>query len=161
FAGIDSNRDTPSGAATADYHAKLWGAIGEASYYIPLGAARIVPKFGADWTRVRADAYAEMGGIDAVAVPAAVAQRVRIFAGAEVGRTVIVDKTVLDFSWYGRVVDIVSQDVPNLTVTAVSGPATPVTVFGVTEAKYGLDTGVSASVRLSPIARLYALYDGR
>jgi uncharacterized protein with beta-barrel porin domain len=43
----------------------------------------------------------------------------------------------------------------------VSGPATPVTVFGVTEAKYGLETGAGASLRLSPLARLYVLYDGR
>jgi uncharacterized protein with beta-barrel porin domain len=31
----------------------------------------------------------------------------------------------------------------------------------VAEGKFGLDAGVVASVRLSPIARLYALYDGR
>jgi uncharacterized protein with beta-barrel porin domain len=35
------------------------------------------------------------------------------------------------------------------------------TVFGIAEGKYGLDTGVVASLRLSPIARLYATYDGR
>ncbi len=35
------------------------------------------------------------------------------------------------------------------------------TVFGVSEGKYGLDGGAAASLRLSPIARLYAAYDGR
>ncbi len=161
FAHVDSNRDTPSGPATAGYRANLYGAIGEASYYIPLGAARIVPKFGADWTRVRADAYTEAGGIDAVVVPAAVAERARVFAGGEIGRTWVIDKTVLDLSWYGRGVDIIHQQVPSLTINAAAGPATPITVIGVSESKYGFDTGAAASVRLSPLARLYALYDGR
>src|SRR5262249_35013340 len=146
FATVDSDRDTPSGPATAHYRANLWGAIGEASYYIPLGAARIVPKFGADWTRVRADPYVEADDIDAASVPVAVAERARIFAGAEVGRTWVIDKTVLDLSWYGRGVDVVHQQVPTLTVSAASGLATPVTVIGVTESKYGFDTGAAASV---------------
>ena len=71
------------------------------------------------------------------------------------------DKTVLDLSWYGRGVDIIHQQVPSLTINAAAGPATPITVIGVSESKYGFDTGAAASVRLSPLARLYALYDGR
>ena len=160
-AGVDSNRDTPSGPATANYHASLWGAITEAAYYVPLGSARIVPKVGADWVQTHVDAYAEAGGVDAAAVPAATSDRTRIFAGAEIGNTWVLTNTVLDLSAYARGVDIVSQHVPSLTVTAVSGPATPVTVFGVTEAQYGLETGAGASLRLSPLARLYLLYDGR
>lgn len=161
IARIRSDRDTSSGPATAAYDAALWGVIGEAAYTIALGSARVVPKFGADWTRTRADPYAESGGIDAVSVPSATADRTRLFAGAEVGNTWITAGTVLDLSGYVRVVNIVSQHVPALTLSAVSGPATPVTVFGVTESKYGLDTGAIASVRLSAIARLYAVYDGR
>jgi uncharacterized protein with beta-barrel porin domain len=160
-AGIDSNRNTPSGPATASYHANLWGAITEAAYYIPLGSARIVPKFGADWVQTHVDAYSEFGGVDAAMVPSATSDRSRIFAGAEIGNTWVLTNTVLDLSAYARGVDIISQHVPSLTVTAVSGPATPVTVFGVTEAKYGLETGAGASLRLSPLARLYVLYDGR
>jgi uncharacterized protein with beta-barrel porin domain len=161
FAGVDSSRDTPSGGATASYRAGLWGVIGEASYYIPLGSARIVPKFGADWTQTRTKAYSEAGGIDAVMVPQATAERSRIFAGAEIGNTWVAGATVFDLAGYAKAVDILSQRVPVLTVSAVSGPATPITVFGVAEGKFGLDAGVVASVRLSPIARLYALYDGR
>jgi uncharacterized protein with beta-barrel porin domain len=161
FAGVDSNRDTPSGGATASYNAGLWGVIGEASYYIPLGSARIVPKFGADWTQTHTKAYSETGGIDAVMVPEATAERSRIFAGAEIGNTWVAGATVFDLAGYAKAVDILSQRVPVLTVSAVSGPATPITVFGVAEGKFGLDAGVMASVRLSPIARLYALYDGR
>jgi uncharacterized protein with beta-barrel porin domain len=161
FAGVDSSRDTPSGGATASYRAGLWGVIGEASYYIPLGSARIVPKFGADWTQTHTKAYSEAGGIDAVMVPQATAERSRIFAGAEIGNTWVAGATVFDLAGYAKAVDILSQRVPVLTVSAVSGPATPITVFGVAEGKFGLDAGVVASVRLSPIARLYALYDGR
>ena len=161
FAGIGSDRDMPSGPAIASYHAQVWGVIGEASYYIPLGSSRIVPKFGADWTRTHADAYAEIGGIDAVMVPAAIAERTRVFAGTEIGNTWVLTNTVFDLSAYARAVDIVQQRVPDLTVSAVSGPATPVTVFGVSEARFGVETGVAASLRLSPLARLYVLYDGR
>ena len=57
--------------------------------------------------------------------------------------------------------DILVQHVPALTVNAVSGPATPVTVFGVTESKFGVDAGATASVRLSATTRLYAIYDGK
>ena len=161
FAGVDTSRDTPSGGATASYGAGLWGVIGEASYYVALGSARIVPKFGADWTQTHTQAYSEAGGIDAVMVPHATAERSRIFAGAEIGNTWVAGATVFDLSGYAKAVDILSQRVPVLTVSAVSGPATPITVFGVAEGKYGLDTGAVASLRLSPIARLYATYDGR
>ena len=161
-AGIDSNRDTPFGPATASYRASLWGVVGEADYLIALGSARVVPKFGADWTQTRADAYSEMGGgIDAVSVPASDADRGRIFAGLEVGNTWATNSTVFDLSGYAKVMDILVQHVPDLTVTAVSGPATPVTVFGVSESKYGVDAGASASLRLSPLARVYLNYDGK
>ncbi|HLH92438.1 MAG TPA: autotransporter outer membrane beta-barrel domain-containing protein [Xanthobacteraceae bacterium] len=161
-AGIDSSRDTPFGPATASYRASLWGVVGEADYLIALGSARVVPKFGADWTHTRADAYSEMGGgIDAVSVPAAEADRGRIFAGLEVGNTWVTNSTVVDLSAYAKGMDILVQHVPALTVSAVSGPATPVTVFGVSESKYGVDAGATASVRLSPLARLYVTYDGK
>jgi len=161
LAGVDSSRDTPSGGATASYRAGLGGVIGEASYTIPLGSARVVPKFGADWTRTHTQPYSEAGGIDAVMVPRAIAERSRVFAGAEIGNTWVAGATVFEIAGYAKAVDILSQRVPVLTVSAVSGPATPITVFGVAEGKFGLDAGVTASVRLSPIARLYALYDGR
>jgi uncharacterized protein with beta-barrel porin domain len=161
FAGIDSNRDTPSGPATASYRASLWGVVGEADYFIALGSARVVPKFGADWTQTHADAYSEMGGIDAVSVPAADADRGRIFAGLEVGNTWVTNSTVFDLSAYAKAMDILVQHIPALTVSAVSGPATPVTVFGVAESKYGVDAGATASLRLSPLARVYLTYDGK
>jgi len=160
-AGIDSNRDTPSGPATASYGANVWGVVGEADYLIPLGSMRVVPKLGADWTQTRVDAYTEAGGLDAVSVPSAQADRGRIFAGVEIGNTSVTNTTVFDVSGYAKAVDILVQHVPTLTVSAVSGPATPVTVFGVTESKYGVDAGATASLRLSATTRLYAIYDGK
>jgi len=163
FGNVDSSRETTFfGPALATYRARLWGVIGEAAYYIPLGPARIVPKFGGDWTQVHTDGYSEVGGsIEAVTVPDAMANRGRIFAGAEVGRTFVYGSKVVDLSAYAKGIDILFQRVPALSVTSVSGVLTPVTVFGVQEAKYGIDTGAMASMRLSPIARLYAVYDGK
>jgi uncharacterized protein with beta-barrel porin domain len=68
---------------------------------------------------------------------------------------------VFDLSAYAKGIDILFQRVPNLAVNSVVGLATPVTVFGVQESKYGIDTGAMASMRLSPLARLYAVYDGK
>jgi uncharacterized protein with beta-barrel porin domain len=161
FGNVDSNRDTPSGPATASYGANLWGLIGEADYLIPFGSARVVPKFGADWTQTRADAYTEAGGVDAVSVPSATVERGRIFAGLEIGNTWVTNATVFDLSGYAKAMDILVQHVPALTVSAAGGGATPVTVLGVTESKYGVDAGATASVRLSATTRLYATYDGK
>jgi uncharacterized protein with beta-barrel porin domain len=136
--------------------------IGEASYYIPLGSARIVPKFGGDWTQTHTDGYDEVGGMfEAVSVPDAMANRGRIFAGAEVGNTWVKGSTVFDLSAYAKGIDILFQRVPDLAVNSVFGAATPITVFGVQESKYGIDTGTMASLRISPLARLYAVYDGK
>jgi uncharacterized protein with beta-barrel porin domain len=162
FGNVDQSRETSfSGPALATYRARLWGTIGEASYYIPFGSARVVPKFGGDWTQTHTDGYSEVGGFfEAVTVPNAMANRGRIFAGAEVGNTWVNGSRVIDLSAYAKGIDILFQRVPNLAVSAVSG-STPVTVFGVQESKYGIDTGAMASMRLSALARVYAVYDGK
>jgi uncharacterized protein with beta-barrel porin domain len=163
FGNVNQDRETTFfGPALAMYRARLWGAIGEASYYIPFGSARIVPKFGGDWTQTHTDGYSENGGaLEAVTVPNAMANRGRIFGGAEVGNTWVNGASVIDLSAYAKAVDILFQRVPNLAVTSVTGFSTPITVFGVQESKYGIDTGAMASMRLSPLARLYAVYDGK
>jgi uncharacterized protein with beta-barrel porin domain len=162
FGRVDQSREVfILGPELATYRARLWGVIGEASYYIPLGSARIVPKFGGDWTQTHTDGYNEVGNLlAAVSVPNAMANRGRIFAGAEAGNTFVNGSSVIDVSAYAKVVDILFQRVPDLTVNSVL-PTTPVTVFGVQESKYGIDTGAMASMRLSPIARIYAVYDGK
>jgi uncharacterized protein with beta-barrel porin domain len=163
FGNVDQSRETTFfGPALATYRARLWGVIGEANYYIPLGSARVVPKFGGDWTQTHTDGYSEVGGsFEAVTVPDAMANRGRIFAGAEVGNTWITGTRVIDLSAYAKGVDILFQRVPNLAVSAVAVGATPITVFGVQESKYGIDTGAMVSMRLSPLARIYAVYDGK
>jgi len=163
FGNVDQSRETTFfGPALASYRARLWGVIGEANYYIPLGSARIVPKFGSDWTQTHTDGYSEVGGgLEAVTVPDAMANRGRIYAGAEVGNTWVKGTTVFDLSAYAKGIDILFQRVPNLAVNSVLGVAQPITVFGVQESKYGIDTGAMASLRLSPIARIYAVYDGK
>jgi uncharacterized protein with beta-barrel porin domain len=66
---------------------------------------------------------------------------------------------MLDLSGYGRVVDIVSQ---NIGLTQLSAPGViPVAVTGVSEARTGIDAGAAATLRLSQALRLYAVYDGR
>ena len=45
------------------YHARLWAAMAELSYYWALpDNSRLVPKLTFDWTRTRTDAFAETGG---------------------------------------------------------------------------------------------------
>ncbi len=161
FGNVDSNRSTPSGPATASYGANVWGVTGEASYLIPFGSARVVPKLDADWTQTHTDAYTESGGTDAVSVPSAQIERGRILAGLEIGNTWVTNATVFDLSGYAKAVDNLVQHVPALTVSAVGGGVTPATVLGVTESKYGVDTGATASIRLSAMTRLFATYDGR
>ena len=163
FGDVDQSREVLFlGPELANYRARLWGVIGEASYYIPFGSARVVPKFGADWTQTHTDGYSEAGSVfAAVTVPDAMANRGRIFAGAEVGNTWVKGSTVFDLSAYAKGVDILFQRVPDLAVGPVLGFATPVTVLGVQESKYGIDAGAMASMRLTSVTRLYAVYDGK
>jgi uncharacterized protein with beta-barrel porin domain len=159
FGKINSDRDTGLGTATAAYNARLFGTVGEASYYYGFGNSRIVPKFGLDWMRTETDAFSETGGFGAVSVPTQVAMRARAFAGAEIGHTWIMDSRMFDLSAYGRVVDIFARQVPTLVLTA-SG-FSPQTVQGVAESRLGFDTGMMASYRFARNARVYAGYDGR
>lgn len=161
FAKIDSNRDTLAGTATASYNARLFGTVAELSYYRGFGASRIVPKFGLDWMRSETDAFTESGGLDPASVPTQVAQRARVYLGAEVGHTWIMDRRAFDLSAYGRVVDIYWREVPTLLLTSTNQFFTPQTVQGVAEGRLGFDTGAMASYRIARNARVYAGYDGR
>jgi outer membrane autotransporter protein len=159
FARVDSTRDTLLGPATAAYNARLFGAVGEATYYIGLGSSRIVPKFGLDWMRTQTDPFSESGGWDPVSVQDQVAARARAYIGAEIGHTWIMDRQMVDLSAYGRVVDIYWRQVPTLVLTS-PGFSSQI-VQGVTESRLGFDAGAMASYRFARNARLYASYDGR
>lgn len=161
FGTVKTRRDDVGGAVnTASYDAKLWGAFGEISYLWTSGNFRVVPKAGADWARAETESFMETGGANAVAGSNQVSTRARVFGGAEVGHTWIFDRSFFDLSAYGRVVQIVHQNVGAVQVDGGVG-TTPVSVQGVGELRLGADAGGTATYRLSAMTRVYASYDGR
>lgn len=160
FGDIDSQRGTTA-PSVASYDTKLWGALTELSYLWNSGNWRVVPKVGMDWARTESDAFVESGGIQPVSGTEQIAERTRIFGGAEVGYTWLAGQTMMDVSVYGRGVEIVSLNAGGLTVNALSGLTSPRFIAGVSEDRTGFDTGAAFSIRFSPRARFYAVYDGR
>lgn len=162
FADVNSSRATTTPEfARASYGAKLWGAIGEISYYWSSGNWRFVPKAGLDWTEVRTDAFTEAGGPDPVTASGSERTRLRAFGGAEIGYSWWQGRTLYDLSAFARVVDILDQDVQAPSVTSPSAPGILRLIDGLQEARFGVDTGAAASVRLTNALRLYANYDAR
>jgi len=165
FGDVRASRTDAGGAISANYDVKLWGAISEVSYYWSSGSAtaawRVVPKIGIDWTRIEIDPFTESGGAIPIIATGQNTERVRGFAGAEVGYSWLVNNTIYDIAGYARVVDIFSQNVDPVLATAVNGAALPRLVPGVIDDRFEFDAGASASVKLSDALRLYAIYDGR
>lgn len=162
FGNIDSFRTSGGSQATAGYGASLWGAVAEVNYFIALpDNARFVPKAGFDWMATKVDGFTENGGIDPVSVLAQDSNRTRIFAGAELGKSWLVGRTIFDLAAYGKVVDVLSQKAATLQLSAVTGAALPTTIQGVEESRYGFETGATGSVFLTESARLYMIYDGK
>jgi uncharacterized protein with beta-barrel porin domain len=162
FGGISSRRTDTGGDIIADYDVKLWGTIGEISYYWSSGPWRIVPKIGVDWTHINIDPFTEIGGAIPISATRQITDRVRGFAGAEVGYSWLVNKTLFDIGGYARVVDIFSQDVDSvLASSANAGAAIPRLVPGVIDDRLELAAGLSTSVKLTDAFRFYAIYDGR
>jgi outer membrane autotransporter protein len=160
FGDVDSTRGAGA-PSIASYDTNLWGALAELSYLWSSGNWRVVPKVGMDWARAESDAYSETGGPVPIFGTEQIAERTRVFGGAEVGYTWLANTTVTDFSVYGRAVDILSLNAGGLTISPVNGGALPRFIAGVSEDRFGIDTGAALSMRLSPRARLYAVYDGR
>jgi len=163
FADVDTSRDTipPTSPTVASYGAKVWAALAELGYFVPLGNARIVPKVAIDWIRVSADGFTEVGGFDPATVAAQTSDRVRGYAGFEVGQTWVADTTLFDLSAYARFVDILSESGFAILVTSAATPGVSQAVQGATEGHYGVDAGASVSVRVSQTLRIYANYDTR
>ncbi len=162
FGGVHSSRIDSSGEATAAYGATLWGALGEFSYVFSLpNNSRFVPRFGADWTQTRTAAFLETGNATPISGTSVTATRTRVFAGAELGHSWIADRAVWDAAVYGRFVDNVVQDLGDLQINFATGLGTPVLVAGVRESNLGADAGAVISAKVSQLARLYAVYDGR
>jgi uncharacterized protein with beta-barrel porin domain len=158
FGKINSSRDTGFGFATANYNARIDGALTELSYYWSKDQSRIVPKAAFEYVRATTGSLQEFGGLDPVMASGATAERARFLLGAEVGHYWIFDGKIFDLSAYGKFVDNVMQNFSNVTVSL--GPQS-ITVQGIGESRYGADAGGSASLSLSNTVRLYMNYDGK
>jgi uncharacterized protein with beta-barrel porin domain len=160
FGSINSNRDTGTGIAVANYNATVDGAIVEVDYYWMKDEFRIVPKVALEYVQSQTDAFKEKGAaFFLVTASNATAERARALIGAEVGRYFILDRKILDLSAYGKFIDNFHQ---SFSTVIVSIPGfTPVSVTGIGESQYGADAGAAASLSLSNNFRLYARYDGK
>jgi hypothetical protein len=84
-----------------------------------------------------------------------------MLAGGEVGHTWLVGRQIFDFAVYGRLVDNLAQNIGDLIINDTTVFTTPQLVTGVRESTLGADAGATFSVKVSQVARLYAVYDGR
>jgi outer membrane autotransporter protein len=112
-----------------------------------------------DWTQSRTDAFTEIGGAFPVTGSAVTASRVRALLGSEVGHSWLLDRTIMDVSAYGRLVNNISQDIGAIQVT--DNVNQPQLVSGVRESTLGADAGATLSAKITDMVRLYAVYDGR
>jgi len=159
---VHTHRLDAVGASVAAYDAKLWGAMAELSYFWSLpNNSRIVPKLTFDWAHARTDAFTETGGALPLAGASVGATRVRMLVGAEVGHSWLVDRTIMDVSVYGRLVDNLTQNFGSLQITDTTGVNLPTVATAIRESTLGADAGAALSAKVSETLRLYAIYDGR
>jgi uncharacterized protein with beta-barrel porin domain len=158
FGNVNSVRDTGLGNATADYNARIDGALTELSYYWNIDQSRIVPKAAFEYVHATTGSFQEMGGLNPETVSGATVERSRFLFGAEIGHYWIIDQKVFDLSAYGKLVDNVAQ---NFSSVLVSLGANSISVQGIGESRYGADAGASASLSLTNAARIYINYDGK
>ena len=167
FGDVNSSRFDSGGTSTAAYHARLWGAMAELSYYVALpNNWRFVPRLTFDWLRSATDAFVETGGTNPLSGSAVTATRIRMLAGGEIGHTWLANtwlggRQIFDFAVYGRLVDNLAQNIGDLIINDTTVITTPQLVTGVRESTLGADAGATFSVKVSQVARLYAVYDGR
>jgi uncharacterized protein with beta-barrel porin domain len=162
FGDVHSSRFDVGSASDAAYHARLWAAMAELSYYWGLpNNSRLVPKLTFDWLHSRTEAFTEIGGAAPVTGSAVTSSRTRMLIGAELGHSWLIDRRVMDFLVYGRLVDNLSQNIGSLQVSLADGTSLPALVSGVRESTYGADAGATLSAKVTDMMRLYIVYDGR
>jgi len=158
FGNVNSSRDTLGGLASANYGARIDGALTELDYYWSLQQSRIVPKVAFEYVHGATGAFQEFGGLDPLTASSTSSERARLLAGAEIGHYWIFDRKILDLSAYGKFVDNVAQNFGSVLVSL--GPQS-IAVTGIGEGRYGADAGAAASLSFSNTARLYFNYDAK
>lgn len=162
FGRVHSERIDTGGSPTASYGAQLWAAMAELSYYIALpDNSRLVPKLTFDGTRTHTNAFVEAGGALPVAGSAVNSSRIRMLIGGELGHTWLLDRTIMDFLVYGRLVDNFVQDIGTLQISDPSGGFEARPIFRVRESTLGADAGATLSAKFNEMTRIYLIYDGR
>ena len=162
FGTVHSSRFDAGGISSASYHARLWGAMSELSYFVPLpNNSRFVPKITFDWLRSSTDNFTETGGIAPVAGSGVTANRIRMLIGGEIGHSWLVGRQIFDFAVYAKLVENLQQNIGDLVISDATVGSPPQLVSGVRESSAGADAGAAFSVKISPLTRLYAAYDGR
>jgi len=158
---VRSDRFDTGGTSSASYLAHLWGTMAELTYYVALpNNSRFVPKLSADWLQTRTNSFTESGGTNPISGSAVTSSRIRMMVGGELGHSWLVGRQIFDFSVYARLVNNLAQNIGDLVI---SDPNVAGLQFasGVRESSQGADAGASFSVKVSPLTRLYAAYDGR
>lgn len=160
FGHIHSARLETGGEAAAFYDTHMWGAVAELSYYWSSGNWRVIPKAGLDWAQGTTDSYVESGGTTPVMGSAQTSRRARVYGALDVGYSNSLNAINYDISGYGKVIDIVSQDLQPLLATPLGGiPA--LLVPAIADARVEFATGASFGLRLASNMRIYVNYDGR
>lgn len=162
FGNVHSERTDAGGTLTTSYGARLWAGMAELSYYWALpNNSRLVPKLTFDGMHTHTDAFVETGGALPVAGSATSASRVRMMIGAEAGHSWLAGRTIMDFLVYGRFVDNLEQNIGDMQISDPTAGFAPQTVVGVRESTLGADAGATLSAKITDVARVYAVYDGR
>jgi hypothetical protein len=134
--------------SSAAYQASLWAAMVELSYYWSLpensrsqGHLRLAA--------TRDDAFTEIGDSTPITGSAVTATRLRLLVGAELGHSWLVDRRILDFAVYARLVDNLSQNFGTQTVLLANEPSLLLLVSGVRESQLGADAGATLSAKVT------------
>jgi hypothetical protein len=81
--------------------------------------------------------------------------------GGEIGHTWLMDRTIMDFLVYTRLVDNFVQHVGAIQISDPAGGFAPQPVIGIRESTQGADAGATLSAKVTEMTRIYAIYDGR
>ncbi len=161
FADVHTARFDVGEQSSAAYQASLWAAMVELSYYWSLPENSRCSQGHLRLAATRADAFTEIGGSTPITGSAVTATRLRLLVGAELGHSWLVDRRILDFAVYARLVDNLSQNFGTQTVLLANEPSLLLLVLAVRESQLGADAGATLSAKVTDAMRIYIVYDGR